>query len=84
MSLYINKLITELIHLNLPEVSCSEPTCSPSLLRFGLRELTPDRYDYPVYLLVDRGAISELTPECIFCELAGGTTTRPDYWPDTK
>ncbi|MCK4893452.1 MAG: DUF4249 domain-containing protein [Calditrichia bacterium] len=61
-----------------------QPTCSPSVLRFGLRELTPDRYDYPVYLLVDRGAISELTPECIFCELAGGTTTRPDYWPDTK
>ncbi len=61
-----------------------QPTCSPSVLRFGLRELTPDQYDYPVYLLVDRGAISELTPECIFCELAGGTTTRPYYWPDTK
>jgi len=61
-----------------------QPNCSPSLLRFGLQELTPDVYDYPVYLIVSRGGIFELTPECIFCELEGGTTTKPDYWPDPK
>jgi hypothetical protein len=60
------------------------PLCSPSLLRFGLRELTPDVYEYPVYLYIYLAAIFELTPECIFCELAGGTTTRPDYWPESK
>lgn len=62
-----------------------QPLCSPSLLRFGLRELTPDVYfqGYPVYVIIDRG-VYLLTPECIFCELKGGTTTRPDYWPHDK
>lgn len=37
MSLYINKLITELIHLNLPEVSCSEIRLKIyNLMKFGL------------------------------------------------
>jgi hypothetical protein len=63
-----------------------QPLCSPSLLRYGLRDLMPDVWavGYPVYVIIDLGAVLLLTPECIFCELSGGTTTRPDFWPDTK
>jgi hypothetical protein len=61
-----------------------QPACGVYLLRFGLRELTPDIYTYPVYVLVEGGAIFELTSDCIFCESGGGTTTRPDFWPDMK
>jgi hypothetical protein len=63
-----------------------QPLCSPTILRYGLRDLMPDVWaiGYPVYLFIDRGAVLLITPECIFCELSGGTTTRPDYWPDEK
>jgi len=62
------------------------PFCSPAVLRYGLRDLMPDVWavGYPVYVIIDRGAVLLITPECIFCELSGGTTTKPDYWPDTK
>jgi hypothetical protein len=62
------------------------PLCSPAILRYGLRDLMPDVWaiGYPVYVIIDRGGVFLITPECIFCELAGGTTTRPDFWPDEK
>ncbi len=56
-----------------------DPGCGIFTLWKGLVELKPQ--DYPVYLLMD-GALAELTPECIFCTLLGGTTTKPYYWPD--
>ena len=62
-----------------------QPNCSPSVLRYGLIELIPEDYEYPVYLYINNsGIMNLLTPECIFCELSGGSTTRPDYWPDMK
>jgi hypothetical protein len=61
-----------------------QPDCGIFRLRYGLKDLTPDVYQYPVYLFIDRGTIYELTPECIFCEMSGGTTTRPDYWPEMR
>ncbi len=61
-----------------------QPDCGVALLRYGLRDLTPDVYHFPVYLYIDRGAYYELSPECIFCEMLGGSTTRPAYWPEGK
>ena len=72
---------------NVPDLEIKYlPLCSPAVLRYGLRDLMPDVWavGYPVYVKIDRGAVLLLTPECIFCELSGGTTTKPDYWPDTK
>jgi hypothetical protein len=61
-----------------------QPDCAVSLLRYGLRDLTPDVYRYPVYLYIDRNGFFELTPECIFCEMMGGSVTPPPYWPDPE
>lgn len=70
---------------NVPDLEIMfQPYCGVFLLRYGLRDLTPDVYRYPVYLFIDRGAVFELTPECIFCEMMGGTTDKPVYWPDRK
>ena len=71
---------------NVPDLEIKYlPLCSPAVLRYGLRDLMPDVWavGYPVYVIIDRG-IYLITPECIFCELSGGKTTRPDYWPDQK
>ena len=57
-----------------------DPGCGKFQLKVGLREFSPQ--DYPVYLLIDLHNFAELTPECIFCTLLGGTMTKPDYWPD--
>lgn len=82
----VSSVKTKRIFINdVPDLELKyQPVCSPSLLRYGLRELTPDVYQYPVYVYINRGAVFELTPECIFCTMSGGTTTRPDYWPDEK
>ena len=55
--------------------------CSPSVLRFGLKEITPD--EYPAYLLGDEGGWRPvlLNEECVNCMLLGGTNVKPDFWP---
>lgn len=37
--------------------------------------------DYPVYFLYDSGEIKTLEETCIDCRLQGGTTTKPEFWP---
>ena len=38
--------------------------------------------DYPVYYhFNDQGALRILNDECVDCRLLGGTTTKPDFWP---
>ncbi|NOR86101.1 MAG: DUF4249 family protein [Bacteroidales bacterium] len=55
--------------------------CSPALLWRGFIELTPDTW--PAYLMTFEGNWSfvYLNYECVNCELMGGITERPLYWP---
>ena len=41
---------------------------------------------YPVYLATVDKKVREISPDCIFCEksVLGGTTTRPDFWPEQQ
>jgi hypothetical protein len=40
------------------------------------------KYQYPVYYYFNEAAaLRILSPECIDCRLRGGTTTKPDFWP---
>lgn len=66
---------------NVPDLEILQPaSCGVYVLRNGLREFTPQ--DYPVYLLENKGAFLQMTNECIFCTSIGGTTVKPDYWPE--
>jgi hypothetical protein len=66
---------------NVPDLELIHPaSCGVYILKYGLREFTP--VDYPVYLLNFKGAFLELTEECIFCTRMGGTTVKPDFWPE--
>lgn len=55
------------------------PECGIWPLFQALRYYDP-RF-YPIYL----SGGSEVSPDCIFCELSilGGTTERPDFWPES-
>jgi hypothetical protein len=65
---------------DVPDLELIHPaSCGIYTLMFGLRQFSPA--DYPVYLLESNGAFMELTKECIFCTILGGTTVRPDFWP---
>lgn len=57
-------------------------SCNPVLLRKGLVEIHPR--DYPAYLMTINGNWSPilLNDECVDCEVRGGTTTKPNYWPE--
>jgi hypothetical protein len=48
--------------------------------RFGWREF--NKNDYPVYYYFNSNdALRILNNECVDCRLMGGTTTKPDFWP---
>jgi hypothetical protein len=55
--------------------------CTPVQLRFGLRELGPRLY--PAYLLAIDGNVTMvyLPDDCVLCTVLGGTTDKPNYWP---
>lgn len=56
---------------------CSED----NLGRFGWREFKPG--DYPVFYYFNAvGALKILSYECIDCRRLGGTTVKPDFWPN--
>jgi hypothetical protein len=57
------------------------PSCMRWPLLEPLRFFRPDQY--PVYL-TGRYGLSEVSADCIFCELSvlGGTTEKPDFWPE--
>ncbi len=57
-------------------------SCSPYPLgRFGFREIFT--WEYPVYFYYNEvGAIRLLNNECIDCTIIGGTTEKPDFWPN--
>jgi hypothetical protein len=49
--------------------------------RMGWREYGPR--DYPVYYYFNGLAILRiLSDECIECQLQGGTTQKPEFWPE--
>jgi len=54
------------------------PECGIWPLAEALRFYEP--WTYPVYLT---SSFAEISPDCIFCEISqlGGTTERPDFWP---
>jgi hypothetical protein len=54
--------------------------CSPTVLRFGLKEIGPR--DYPAYLMVDEGGWLALLLyyECVKCILLGGKYIKPNFW----
>jgi len=56
--------------------------CSLSVLRKGLKEITPR--DYPGYLMGDEGGWLPvlLGAECVNCMLLGGTNIKPNFWPN--
>jgi hypothetical protein len=56
--------------------------CSPwSLGMFGWKEVLP--WEYPVYFYYNEiGALRLLNLECIDCRILGGTTVKPDFWPN--
>lgn len=57
--------------------------CSPAPLGFfGFREILPD--EYPAYLLGDNTGpyAVVLSQYCIDCTALGGTTTKPNFWPE--
>lgn len=48
---------------------------------FGWSEYLPK--EFPVYFYFPKsGGLLILTKECVECEMMGGTTEKPDYWPD--
>lgn len=52
-----------------------------SLGRFGWAEFRPN--EYPVYFYyLEWGGLLILTRECVECEMMGGTTVKPDFWPE--
>jgi hypothetical protein len=55
--------------------------CNEEILgRMGWREFT--KYDYPVYYYFNsKVGLRILNNECVDCRLMGGTTTKPDFWP---
>lgn len=55
---------------------CSED----GLGRFGWKEFGPN--DYPVYYYFNGGQLRILSSECIDCRRLGGTTVKPDFWPN--
>jgi hypothetical protein len=66
---------------DVPDLELITPTsCGVYTLLYGLRQFSPG--DYPVYLFGQEGAFFELTKECIFCTILGGTTVKPDFWPE--
>ncbi len=52
--------------------------CFEQWLRFGLRSLPP--HSPSTYLL--NGASFKLSEECVDCTSRGGTTTKPEFWPN--
>jgi len=49
--------------------------------RFGWKEFF--KWEYPVYYYYnDFGIVRILNRECIDCRLLGGTTEKPDFWPN--
>ncbi len=60
------------------------PECGIWLLFEPLRYYDPKFY--PVYLATIDKVIKEVSPDCIFCEISqlGGTTTKPDFWPEQQ
>jgi len=56
--------------------------CSPySLGMFGWKEIY--KWEYPVYFYYNEvGALKIINKECIDCRRLGGTTVKPDFWPN--
>ena len=67
---------------NVPEIILNfNDYCQEDPLgRMGWKEFTPR--DYPVYYYFNEHAILRiLADECIECQLQGGTTEKPEFWP---
>jgi len=47
--------------------------------KFGFKEFSVN--DYPVYFTYVNGVVKILNRDCIDCRKAGGTTSKPDFWP---
>lgn len=58
-----------------------EGYCSPTVPRYGFKEVFPG--EYPVYLMGDEDNwyMIFLNDECVDCLLIGGTNVKPDFWP---
>lgn len=54
--------------------------CDPTRLEAGFRVFTPE--EYPVYLVESNGILMFANPECFDCRLKGGTTDKPEFWPE--
>jgi hypothetical protein len=56
--------------------------CSIDPLMFGFIEIQPNQY--PAYLFASGGewTMATMTKNCVDCTLSGGSTTKPDYWPN--
>lgn len=56
--------------------------CSPTPLEHGFIEIRPR--NYPAYLLTVDGewTMTVLNDECVKCTLRGGTTEKPEFWPE--
>ena len=68
---------------NVPGITVDSNTyCSEDLLgRYGWREFTPDMY--PVYFYYNKEKkLRILSYECVDCRRLGGTTVKPDFWPN--
>jgi hypothetical protein len=55
--------------------------CSPSVLRMGLVEITPNMY--PAWLMESHGfwTMKLMNDECVDCTLRAGKTEKPSFWP---
>ena len=47
---------------------------------FGWADFDPS--EYPIYYVRIDGAINTLVEDCLDCRLHGGTTDKPEYWPE--
>jgi hypothetical protein len=68
---------------NIPDLDITANNgCQEDVLgRFGWSEFAAD--DYPVFFYYNEtGALRILSAECIDCRKMGGTTTKPDFWPN--
>lgn len=59
-------------------------TCAPFIMMGGFEVYSPA--DFPVYLMGNEHGYQmvELNPSCVDCTREGGSTQKPEFWPNEK
>ncbi|MCK5823155.1 MAG: DUF4249 domain-containing protein [Bacteroidales bacterium] len=75
---YASELVTKRIFIkDVENLEIDAPKCATVMLKWGLYSITKN--DLPAYLTP---TYSLLTLPCVDCLRMGGTTNKPDFWPN--